>query len=168
MKSLYEYLLEEGSEKKKDKSKTKVPPGFVEINMRGNMSTLAKEIIEASGGKLSAKGLASKEAKSKVKDKLKLGDYKGDDSFSETLAKCISNSEPLLQVFGKPEGNDVTDDVIKVKLKGGWENLGGRSNTSSSQRLIKFWLKSLLATFGFSPDKYGYAMQGDVVAVYKK
>lgn len=167
MKSLYDYLLEEGSENK-DKSKTKVPPGFVEIDMRGSLSKLAKEIIEASGGKLSAKGLASKEAKGKVKKDLNLGAYEGPKEFSPTLAWCIRGSDKLSDVFVPPEKEAIKKEVVFIKLKGGWENLGGKRNTSSSKRLIKFWLKSLLMTFDFSPDKYGYAMQGDIVAVYKK
>lgn len=169
MKSLYEYLLAEA----KDKSDTKIPPGYVEISNRGKMSDVAQSIIKDAGGKLSAKAAAvySNSGRNQIKKNLGLGDYSGDKHFAKFLGWALSNSKELKQVFEDPTKKGkgaIKKESIEVRLHDGWQDLGGKSNKSSSQRLLKFWLRSLLITYGFIEDDYGFAMQSDLIAIYKK
>ena len=96
---------------------------------------------------------------SKIKDKL--GSVSGNTVY-DVLKSIMANENDLDEVFKKKVGkiNSIKDSVVLQFLSNDWTSLAKTS--SSSQRLVKFWISSALTAYGVdAAGKRTYAINED-------
>ena len=143
MKSLLQFLMEE--KQSKQSKPVELPEGFAEIQNRGS---LTKEAQEAIGAKSFAKGMEITAAKKAGEVIKKLGKAPQGGTPYEILKAIMKNEndldlvfQPQVQKFSGAEGGV----ILTFNPKNDWSKLAGTS--SSSKRLVKFWLQSTLYVF---------------------
>jgi len=168
MRTLRDFLLAEAKEDEKQEDKGKnsegettnkeLPDGFVIVSNRGS---LTKEAQEAMGAKNwnSAMDIAATKNPKKIKDKL--GSVSGTGVYA-VLKSIMANNNDLDEVFKKEVGKvpQIEDSCVLQFKSNDWQTLAKTS--SSSQRLVKFWISSALTAYGVDKvSKKTYAINED-------
>jgi len=165
MKSLKSFLLEEAAS-------NKVPKGFTIIS---NMGSASKEAQEAIGAKSfgSARSKASEsKGRAEIIEKLGGSGMQGNSAF-EILDNIVGKqTNDLDEAFKRTvdKADLGGEEVAIVNIIPGWESHAGQGKTSSSQRLIKFWLASVLMAYGgYDYKSYNFAISNDNrMAIWKR
>ena len=174
MKTLLEYLMLEA--KKPD-----LPNGFELISLSGGLSTEAKAILQFSSYKKAKTAALSPGGRTAIKKGLKADpepSAKDPIQFVKEFFKADSLLNQYVDEAGEKDikrfgGN--TDDAVFLELKnandGSWKDVGGKGKTSSSIRVIRFWVESTMMTYLEKPDVgvgFAYNKAYNLFYVYRK
>ena len=146
MKSLRDYLL---AEAKAEDAQNKVPKHHKKITLQGGLTGAAKEIMGGSYKK-GITAAASEDGRKQILEKLK---GSGGSTIKEIIGGVVNAPNDLDSVFvavdtARTESISGDLDGISLKLNPTeWSKLAG--TTSSSMRLLRFWLESTLIAYGY-------------------
>jgi len=154
MKTLRDFLLAEakGDKDKKGKSDNseKIPAGFEVISNKGRLTDEAKLAMGGTFKQGMKSAMESQDVRDKIKGELKAPSPKP-DSVRDILTKVVNAKNDLDLVF-KDRPKDFDPDGLIISFKSAdWASLAGTS--SSSARLVKFWLQSSLVAYGYNKTK---------------
>lgn len=158
MRTLRDFLLAETKKEASDNKNKQLPPGFTIISNRGS---LTKEAQEAMGARNWSSAMDIAATKDPAKIKKSLGTVSGNDPYS-ILKGIMKNDNDLDEVFEKSVGRipNVGDSIVLQFISNDWTTLARTS--SSSQRLVKFWINSALQVYGDTASgKRTYAVNED-------
>ena len=152
MRTLRDFLLAEAKEdenkddKNSESSTTnkQLPDGFTVVSNRGSLTKEAQEAMGAQNWN-SAMDIAATKNPKKIKDKL--GSVSGTGVYA-ILKSIMANNNDLDEVFKKEVGKvtQIEDSCVLQFKSNDWQTLAKTS--SSSQRLVKFWISSALTAYG--------------------
>ena len=175
MKTLLEYLMLEA--KKPD-----LPDGFELISLSGGLSKEAKVILQASSYKKAKLGALSPGGRTAIKKGLKTDPVPSATDPIKFVKEFFKASSVLNQYVDEVSKEDKikrfggnTDDAVFLELKnaedGSWKDVGGKGKTSSSIRVIRFWVESTMMTYLEKADVgvgFAYNKAYNLFYVYRK
>ena len=148
MKTLKDFLLEEAKNDKNEKPgvpQKSYPEGFKVVSNQGGLTKEAQEAMGAANF-TAAMDIAAVKNPQKIFDEF--GSVSGKKTPYDILKGIVGNKNKFNEIFEAKVSKlpDYPDSVVLYFKSNDWTSLA--KTESSSSRLIKFWIQSLLLAYG--------------------
>jgi len=166
MRTLKDFLLAEAKDDKPTQGdEDKIPQGFELIKNKGRLTDEAKLAMGGTFKSSMSSAQESSKVREKIRDGLNVKTKPNPKSVKDIIEKVILAQNDLDEIFKTKPKKEFGKDGIQVELKSAeWSKLAGR--TSSSQRLLKFWLASSLIAYGYTDiSSVSFSMSGNIIAI---
>ena len=165
MRTLRDFLLAEAKAEPTESKEEKIPQGFELIKNQGRLTDEAKLAMGGTFKSSMSSAQESNKVRQKIRDGLKVKGTPNPKSVKDIITKILTAENDLDEIFKKKPSKEFGKDGIQIDFRSSeWTKLAGKS--SSSKRLVKFWLASSLIAYGYKDIKsVMFSISGNTIAI---